>query len=70
MDWSLTDSVHGILQARGVEWVAIPFSRVSSLLRDCLVFLTKEGQKAIPVEKHVKATAQRDRPIKRQSFNH
>ena len=27
-------SVHGILQARILEWVAIPFSRVSSQLRD------------------------------------
>ena len=27
-------SVHGILQARMLEWVAIPFSRVSSRPRD------------------------------------
>ena len=27
-------SVHGTLQARILEWVAIPFSRVSSLSRD------------------------------------
>ena len=27
-------SVHGILQARILEWVAIPFSRVSSQLKD------------------------------------
>ena len=27
-------SVHGILQARILEWVAIPFSRVSSQPRD------------------------------------
>ena len=27
-------SVHGTLQARILEWVAIPFSRVSSLPRD------------------------------------
>ena len=27
-------SVHGILQARILEWVAIPFSRVSLQLRD------------------------------------
>ena len=27
-DWSLPDSsIHGILQARVLEWVAIPFSR-------------------------------------------
>ena len=26
--------VHGILQARVLEWVAIPFSRVSSQLKD------------------------------------
>ena len=35
MDCSLPGfSVHGILQARILEWVAIPFSRKSSLLRD------------------------------------
>ena len=34
-DWSLPgSSVHGILQARILEWVAIPFSRGSSLPRD------------------------------------
>ena len=27
-------SVHGILQARILEWVAVPFSRISSQLRD------------------------------------
>ena len=27
-------TVHGILQARILEWVAIPFSRESYLLRD------------------------------------
>ena len=27
-------SVHGILQARILEWVALPFSRASSLARD------------------------------------
>ena len=30
----LGSSVHGILQARVLEWVAIPFSRGSSQLRD------------------------------------
>ena len=35
MDWSLPGfSVYGILQARMLEWAAIPFSRESSLLRD------------------------------------
>ena len=35
MDQSLPgSSVHGILQARKLEWVAIPFSRGSSRLRD------------------------------------
>ena len=35
MDCSLPDSsVHGILQARILEWVAIPFSRASSQPRD------------------------------------
>ena len=30
MDWNPPDSVPGILQARILEWVAIPFSRGSS----------------------------------------
>ena len=30
MDWNPGSSVHGILQARILEWVAIPFSRGSS----------------------------------------
>ena len=35
MDWSLPgSSVHGILQARVLEWVAIPFSRGSFQPRD------------------------------------
>ena len=35
MDWgSPGSSVHGILQARILEWVAIPFSRRSSQTRD------------------------------------
>ena len=35
MDCSLPSSfVHGILQARIPEWVALPFSRGSSQLRD------------------------------------
>ena len=35
MDCSLLDSsVHGILQARILEWVAVPFSRGSSQPRD------------------------------------
>ena len=35
MDCSLPgSSVHGFLQARILEWVAIPFSRRSSQLRD------------------------------------
>ena len=34
MDSSPPDSAHGILQARILEWVAIPFSRGSSQPRD------------------------------------
>ena len=35
MDWHLPgSSVHGILQARMLEWVAVPFSRGSSWPRD------------------------------------
>ena len=46
MDWSLQgSSVHGILQARILEWVAVSFSRGSSRARDwtCVSwFLTTE----------------------------
>ena len=31
---SMDDTVHGILQARILDWVAIPFSRGSSQPRD------------------------------------
>ena len=34
MDFSLPSSVHGILQARILEWVAIPFSMGPPWLRD------------------------------------
>ena len=35
VDWSLPgSSVHGILQVRILEWVAMPFSRESSQPRD------------------------------------
>ena len=34
MDYSPPDSVHGILQARIPEWIAMPFSRGSSWRRD------------------------------------
>ena len=35
VDYSLPgSSVHGILQARKLKWIAIPFSKGSSLLRD------------------------------------
>ena len=56
MDHSLpSSSVHGILQARTLEWVAIPLSRGSSWLRDqtqvsciagrfCTVWATREVQ--------------------------
>ena len=39
-------SVHGILQARILEWVAIPFSRRSSQLRDrtCISYVSGIGR--------------------------
>ena len=44
MDCSPPDSsVHGILQARILEWVAIPFSRGSSQPRDLFLFLAVLG---------------------------
>ena len=42
MDYSLPDStIHGIFQARVLEWFAISFSRGSSLLRDWTLSLLK-----------------------------
>ena len=35
-------SVHGIPQARILEWVTMPSSRGSSQPRDCSIFLKKE----------------------------
>ena len=39
-------SVHGILQARILEWIAIPFSRGSSLPRDqtCVSYVPCTGR--------------------------
>ena len=34
MDYSLPGCIHRILQARTLEWIAIPFSRGSSRPRD------------------------------------
>ena len=36
-------SVHGILQARILEWVAMPFSRESSLYRNINISANKKG---------------------------
>ena len=47
-------SVHGILQARILEWVAIPFSKVNMLLRWCQFFkeiICRESIKAIKIRK-------------------
>ena len=33
-NWQMMSSIHGILQARMLEWVAFPFSRGSSQPRD------------------------------------
>ena len=57
MDWSLSgSSVHGILQARILEWVAYPFSRGSSWLRNgtkvsCITgrFLTSWATREAPI---------------------
>ena len=50
MDCSLPgSSVHGILQARILEWVAVPFSRVSSWPGDwtCLFYIFCIGRQAL-----------------------
>ena len=62
--WSPGSSVHGILQARILEWVAIPFSRASSWPRDqtqvsCIagrfftVWATREGPHTIYTSSHI-----------------
>ena len=61
MDYSLSGpSVHGILQARIVKWVTIPFSRGSSWLRDGTQvsytagrFLTAWATREAPWEVHI-----------------
>ena len=58
MDCSLPgSSVHGILQARILEWVAIPFSRGSSQPRDpaCVLFITSGFFPPTPREKALRA---------------
>ena len=42
-------SVHGILQARILEWVAMPFSRGSSQPRDqtCVSYISCPGRQAL-----------------------
>ena len=50
MDYSLPgSSVHGILQARILEWVAISFSRVSSQPRDwnCVSYVSCIGRQVL-----------------------
>ena len=42
-------SVRGILQARILEWVAIPFSRRSSRPRDCLLHLLNWQVESLPL---------------------
>ena len=41
-------SVHGILQARILEWVAVPFSRRSSQGRDRIQISTQESNPDLP----------------------
>ena len=52
IDCSLTgSSVHGIHQARILEWVAIPFSRGSSQRRDqtCVPYVSRIGRRILYV---------------------
>ena len=51
MDYSLSGaSVHGILQARILEWVAVPFSRGSSQLKDQTQVSCIAGEFFLPSE--------------------
>ena len=43
-------TVHGILQARILEWVALPFSRGSSQPRDCRQILYQLSHKGSPLD--------------------
>ena len=53
MDYSLPgSSVHGVLEARILEWTAVPFSRGSSLLRDQRTSLTSPAWQAGSYHKH------------------
>ena len=52
--WNYT--VHGILQARILEWVAFPFSRGSSQLRDKTQVSRVAGD-SLPAEPHGKPTS-------------
>ena len=56
MDCSLLDSsVHGILQARILEWVAVPSSRGSSQPRDrtCVSYISYIGRRVIYHQRHL-----------------
>ena len=45
MDWTLPgSSVHGILQARMLEWIAVPSSRESSPPRDSVSLISCIGR--------------------------
>ena len=49
MDCSLPgSSVHGILQARVLEWIAIAFLRASQLLSCCASFHTEQAPHMLP----------------------
>ena len=69
-------SVHGILQARILEWVAISYSRGSSRprsnpglphCRQILYHLSHEGNTAFPMYEHV--SIQKDKDVERSKIN-
>ena len=70
MDYSLPgSSVHGIIQIRILDWVAIPFSRRSSLLncRQILYHLSHQGsQKAFSKAKGDTSVTYRHSPELRE----
>ena len=56
MDYSA--SVHGILQARILEWVAMPSSRRSARPRDqtCVSYISCDGRQVLYLWRHLELT--------------
>ena len=70
MDYSLPgSSAHGILQARVLEWVAIPFSRRSSLFRNWTWVLCITGEFFTVWTRQQKPCSHRHLPLEQQNLS-